>query len=83
MWHSFKFAYSGGDAIFEGKLTDENGNDNGTSGNHGDIAGYKIKIQESANTSFNTEEEYFKDFDILTVDNSNNESEVCGEHDGG
>lgn len=51
--------------------TDENGNDNGVSGNHGDIVGYKIKIQESANTSFNTEEEYFKDFDILTVDNSN------------
>lgn len=51
--------------------TDENGNDNGTSGNHGDIVGYKIKIQESANTSFNTEEEYFKNFDILTVDNSN------------
>lgn len=51
--------------------TDENGNDNGTSGNHGDIVGYKIKIQESTNTSFNVEEEYFKDFDILTVDNSN------------
>lgn len=51
--------------------TDENGNDNGTSGNHGDIVGYKIKIQESTNTSFNVEEEYFKDFDILTVDNNN------------
>ena len=51
--------------------TDDNGNDSGTAGNHGDIIGYKIKIQESANTSFNTEEEYFKDFDILTVDNSN------------
>lgn len=51
--------------------TDENGNDNGTSGNHGDIVGYKIKIQERTNTSFNVEEEYFKDFDILTVDNSN------------
>lgn len=51
--------------------TDDNGNDNGITGNHGDIIGYKIKIQESLSNFFDLEEKNFDDYNIITIEDNN------------
>lgn len=51
--------------------TDENGNDTGAAGNHGDILGYKIKVQEKDNKTFTSNEEDFSTLLTIPVTDSN------------